>query len=111
KYNNRFDYSEINWVNRKTKIDIICKICNNKLSQTPDEHLHWKSSECCKYCRDIENEKHFIKRADKIHNSKFDYSEMNWVNGTIKVVIICKEHNIKFRQTPNGHLGGSNGCS
>ena len=50
----------------------------------------------------------FIKKAELIHNGKYDYSNVEYVNSQTKVSIICPIHG-KFLQTPAMHLSG-NGC-
>ena len=50
----------------------------------------------------------FIKEVDIIHNYKYNYSKINYINNKTKVCIICPEHG-EFWQTPNEHLMG-NGC-
>lgn len=48
----------------------------------------------------------FIKRAIKIHNNKYEYSKVNYVNIYTKVIIICPKHG-EFKQNPGNHLSGS----
>ena len=50
----------------------------------------------------------FIKRANKKHNNKYDYSKTKYVNYYTKVCIICPEHG-EFWQLPDNHLK-TNGC-
>lgn len=50
----------------------------------------------------------FILKSNLIHGNKYDYSFVNYVNNSTKVVIICPEHG-KFEQTPSHHLSGK-GC-
>lgn len=50
----------------------------------------------------------FKERASIIHDGKYDYSQVNYVNGTIKVDIICPYHGV-FSQRPYMHLQGQ-GC-
>lgn len=50
----------------------------------------------------------FIEKAKKIHDNKYDYSRINYINSATPVEIICQKHGI-FKQTPNGHLSGR-GC-
>jgi hypothetical protein len=50
----------------------------------------------------------FIQKAKAKHNSKYDYSKVNYVNYRTKVKIICPKHG-DFEQTPKDHLRG--GCS
>lgn len=51
----------------------------------------------------------FIEKAAKIHNNKYDYSKVEYVNNHTKVCIICPKHG-EFWQTPASHLSGR-GCS
>ena len=50
----------------------------------------------------------FINRSKEIHDGKYDYSKVNYINTNTKVKIICKIHG-EFEQTPKGHLKGF-GC-
>lgn len=50
----------------------------------------------------------FIERALKVHGDKYDYSSVEYLNSTTKVVILCKIHG-KFLQQPSNHLAG-HGC-
>jgi len=52
----------------------------------------------------------FIKRANNVHDNRFDYSECVYMNMSTKISVICKRHNVKFTQTPANHLHGSVGC-
>ena len=47
----------------------------------------------------------FIAKARKIHNEKYDYSKVEYINNRTKVCIICPIHG-EFWQTPNAHLNG-----
>lgn len=50
----------------------------------------------------------FIRRANEIHNGRYDYSKVQYVNGTTPVIIICPEHG-EFSIKPQKHLAGQ-GC-
>lgn len=50
----------------------------------------------------------FITRANEIHNNKYDYSKVDYINNRTKTCIICPEHG-EFWQTPDVHLRGC-GC-
>ena len=54
------------------------------------------------------NTKEFIIKANLIHNNKYDYSLVEYINNKTKVKIICPKHDVFF-QIPNNHLSG-NGC-
>ena len=51
----------------------------------------------------------FIKRAEVIHNSKYDYSLVYYINAKTKVKIICNKHGI-FEQVPDSHITQKTGC-
>jgi hypothetical protein len=48
----------------------------------------------------------FIEKAIKVHVNKYDYSKVEYVNSSTKVIIICKKHG-DFPQSPHSHLKGS----
>lgn len=50
----------------------------------------------------------FIERSNAIHNGKYDYSKVEWVNTRVKVEIVCPVHG-SFFQKPFKHLEGQ-GC-
>lgn len=56
----------------------------------------------------ITNEE-IIKDFISIHNLRYDYSKVEYKTMHTKVTIVCKEHG-EFRQTPNSHVRGRQGC-
>ena len=50
----------------------------------------------------------FIKKANKTHNNKYDYSLSEYINNKTKLLIICKTHG-SFLQNAKNHMNGS-GC-
>lgn len=111
-HGDKYDYSEVDYVNRCTKVCIICHE-HGEFWQTPDAHFHGNGCpECGKRSRiDFlrSNVDSFIERAKKVHGNKYDYSKVDYVNNCTKVCIICPEHG-EFWQTPSGHLNGY-GCA
>jgi hypothetical protein len=53
--------------------------------------------------------KNFIERANFVHNYKYDYSLVNYVNNETKVKIICHEHGV-FEQEPKKHINRKQNC-
>jgi len=51
----------------------------------------------------------FIDKASKIHQYRYDYSMVHYVNSSTKITIICKTHG-EFTQTPSNHIHSKNGC-
>ena len=54
------------------------------------------------------SQEQFIEEAKKVHNNKYDYSKVSYVNSLTKVKIGCPIHGY-FLQKPKYHLKG-NGC-
>lgn len=50
----------------------------------------------------------YIEKASLIHNGKYDYSKVDYINSDTKICIICPEHG-EFWQRANDHLRGI-GC-
>ena len=110
-HNNFYDYSKTEYYNNKTKIEIICPI-HGSFWQTPNAHLRGQG---CMECGRIkttnslhQTQEEFISKAKIIHNDRYDYSKVNYVCSTDKVIIVCKEHG-EFLQSPANHLQGQ-GC-
>ena len=105
-HHNRYDYSKVKYINNKTKVCIICPD-HGEFWQIPSDHLNGKGCPQCagnvRYDKDT-----FVDKAKIIHNDRYDYSKVEYVNAHTKVCIICPEHG-EFWQTPNNHLNG-NGC-
>ena len=110
-HGNKYDYSKINCNGNKNKGIIICTE-HGEFLQTLDIHLQGKG---CPKCKNkllklmyISNTQEFIQKAKVIHDNKYDYSKVEYVNAISKVIIICKKHG-EFLQTPAIHLS-RHGC-
>ena len=105
-HHNKYDYSKVEYANNKTKVCVICPE-HGEFWQTPSDHLNGKG--CPQCAGNIRCDKDaFIEKAKHMHNDRYDYSKVEYVNAHTKVCIICSEHG-EFWQTPNNHLNG-NGC-
>lgn len=111
KHNDKYDYSKSEYINNHTKVEIICPK-HGIFKQTPKDHLSGRGCPKCKSEKIGEikrsSTEEFIKKANLVHNSKYDYSKVNYINSRLKIEIICPEHGI-FSMTPNNHLKGK-GC-
>ena len=109
KFGDLFDYSNINYVNNKTKITINSKKYG-EISITPKDHLKLKYGcrEEGRKTRKFTNEQ-FIEKSKLVHGNKYDYSKSTYNGMNWKVCIICPEHG-EFWQTPNAHIHLREGC-
>ena len=109
-HGNKYDYSKLDYINSKFKVDIICSL-HGSFFQLPSEH---KSGSGCPKCSKVHRytSKEIIKEFQKIHGLKYDYSKVDYKKSTGKVIIICSKHG-EFLQTPSVHKmgGGCQRCS
>ena len=102
-----FDYSKTVYVNKETKVIIICPKHGEFLSNP--KYFLWENCKCPKCIKENFNEekrKNFIIKANKVHNNKYDYSKVDYKGLKKKVCIVCKEHG-DFWQDIGNHLTGS----
>ena len=111
-----YNYDKVNYVENKTKVEIICpKPGHGSFWQTPANHCQGRGCPSCKYEGlskkfSLTAEK-FIEKAKEVHPyDEYDYSEIEYKNNDTKVKIICKVCGRTFFQTPRDHLSGR-GCS
>ena len=108
-----YDYSETEYVKARADVTVICPK-HGKFSVNASAHVHEKRG--CRKCHFeklhslyCSNTEEFIQKAEKVHNYRYDLSEVNYVNNKTPVKIKCKKCGRTFTQTPQGHLSGR-GC-
>jgi hypothetical protein len=106
-HGDKYDYSKVDYKNSNTKVIIICKEHGDFL-QIPNTHLNNNGCSKCSGNYTLTAEE-FIEKAMLIHDDKYDYSKVNYINNNTDICIICKEHG-EFVQKPKNHLK-SHGCS
>lgn len=108
-HGSRYDYSHVEYVNAKTKVEIICPD-HGPFMQTPDKHTGRDKCGCpmCAGNRPGSTES-FVKSARRVHGDVYDYSMVAYNGNKTKVEIICPVHGA-FWQTPSNHLSGR-GCA
>lgn len=111
-HNNLYDYSEVNYVNSFTKIDIICPV-HGKFEQVPYDHVRGAGCKTCaidalKLINSYTHEQ-FIEKSNEIHNNLYDYSKTKYTKARNNVIIICKKHG-EFSQKAGSHMYYGHGC-
>ncbi|MBR6517537.1 MAG: hypothetical protein IKT40_11955 [Bacilli bacterium] len=107
-HNNKYDYSKVEYINDKVCVKITCPI-HGEFLQKPKDHLRgYGCKECNIEYNKLKQKNDFIINAKLIHDNKYDYSKVEYVNNYTKVCIICPIHG-EFWQTPKSHLNG-HGC-
>ena len=118
-HGDKFDYTEIVYVNAITKITIKCNTCSHTWNTIPGNFTHNKTG--CPNCKILRHRKRmseewiprneFISYCTEIHNNKYDYSCTIYPpsNKGGKILIVCPEHG-KFEQRYGDHRKGI-GCN
>ena len=118
KFNNKFDYSKVKYINNHTKVKIICPE-HGEFEQTPDNHLNSKYG--CPECtlnynrrnRTIKTFTKWINIAKDKFNSKYTYYIDEYINSNFtsndKVRITCPKHG-DFEQLIYDHAKSQYGC-
>ena len=106
-HGDRYDYSKVDYVNAKTKVTILCRV-HGEFTQTPSNHLSNFNCQKCSNNFKLDTLT-FVDKANKIHNKKYDYSKVNYINTDTPIIIICKEHG-EFNQIPDFHINRKCGC-
>lgn len=105
KHNGRYDYSNVNYINARTKVKIICSE-HGEFEQLPYNHKRGNGCPKCLYNK--KNIKTILNEFKKTHGDKYNYSNVIYKSIDDKVKIICPEHG-EFEQTPYYHRSGQ-GC-
>jgi flavorubredoxin len=112
KHGNKYDYTKT--VYGKDNTEKVCIICpeHGEFWQSPREHLSGCGCPKCGKEKSAKNRilciEEYIKRANEIHQNKYDYSKAEYSKLKDKICIICPEHG-EFWQEAFSHLSGC-GC-
>lgn len=107
-HENKYVYTNVIYKNSTTKVSITCPIHGDFL-QIPKAHLKGQGCKFCGYECNAESRTtglaEFIRRSKEIHNDKFDYSKVVYINSGAKVIVICPKHG-EFAPTAQQHISG-----
>lgn len=107
-----YDYSRANYVNFKTKLEIVCPM-HSSFWTTPLSHIYLKSG--CPTCglkkrktKPKKTTEEFVKKSNVVHDSRYGYTKAIYTSSSEKLIITCHDHG-DFEMAANNHLNGS-GC-
>jgi len=105
-HNGFYSYSKTYYINAKSKITITCPI-HGDFIQPAGNHLSGRGCKECAIIKKIPKHKNtFIKKALNIHNYKFSYDNIDYINMKTKINLLCPEHG-EFSVKPERHLAGT----
>ena len=111
----KFNYSITEYSGTRDFIEYTC-LLHGKQSMRAGKHKGSKfgCNSCAKdysnECKKVKGYKSFLDKGKETHGDWYDYSKVDYMNSSEKVIIICPEHG-EFLQTPNSHRkSGCMGC-
>ncbi len=100
-FGDRYDYTNTKIIKSNQKVEIGCK-SHGSFFVTPNNHLNKKSG--CPKCKNVD--KNFIESCNVVHDYRYDYTLVEYVNNRSEIKIKCPAHGI-FIQTAMHHKSGS----
>lgn len=107
-HGDKYDYSLVDYKSTNEKVKIVC-IEHGLFEQSPSNHIQGHGCPKCAIKKITKSKGDFVIKANKIHNNKYNYSKVKYINASTKVIIICPIHG-EFKQSPNTHISKKSGC-
>lgn len=103
-----YDYSGAAYTHSMQPLTIICPV-HGPFEIRPNNHL--SSKQGCQKCskRHRPTLEEFKQQAAIVHNNRYDYADVVYVNNKSKISIKCMLHG-SFLQTPKDHIHNAAGC-
>lgn len=106
-HGNKYDYSKFIYTHNKNKSIVICHK-HGEFFTSYDIHLKGSICPKCNLEERALTTEAWINKANQIHDFKYDYSKVEYINCRTKIEIGCFDHG-PFWQIPQNHLSGT-GC-
>lgn len=109
KYEDKFDYSNTKFSSVNDVVEIICKKHGSFYKKFI---CHINSKHGCDKCREEYSrvaQDDFIKKANKIHNYRYNYSKTKYTIGENNIIVICDQHG-EFKVNASAHINVGRGC-
>lgn len=116
-HGDKYDYSEINYINSYTPLTIKCP-WSGHFMVNPRVHSCGKRKQGCPKCdsnnfryaaRRVESFENFVLRAKAKHGDKYIYQPSGYTKMRDIAVIICPKHG-EFKQEAKFHVKSAHGC-
>lgn len=108
-HGDRYDVSEVKYVNSTTKVVLVCPV-HGRFSSRPDMLLNGCGCpECHNDMRSrlaAKTKEKFVEEVDQLYGGRYDVSDAEYVNQDTRIKVNCKEHGM-FSVVPYKLLHGS----
>lgn len=111
-HGDKYDYSNVNYLNNKTHVLVRCISCDETFRVRPDAHFNGRGCIKCGYQRSSEKRRttkeRFVELATRYHGDRYDYTDSIYTGMSDTINIVCKDHG-EFNQLVSNHITGA-GC-
>ena len=110
KFGDKYDYSEVKYINADTPITVICKEHNVTIKN--NLYALIKKDNMCPTCNRIKSQqKKLIAKLQNKFGDKYDYSKVRYTTSDGNAIIICPKHGeFKIRYVDLPRHNGCNKC-
>lgn len=109
KHGEKYDYNNTVYNGSRKKIKYVC-YTHGEVTQLSGDHKNGFGCQKCSgnFKYDLE---YFKDRSLEVHQNKYNYDKVLFVNYTAKVIIHCNTCDKDFTMTPKMHINQKNGCA
>jgi hypothetical protein len=114
-YNNKYDYSLVEFKYNNDKVKIICP-AHGEFKQYVTHHIGKSKLGCPKCSYDVRSKdkrltpNEFLSKLDEIIIKNYQYDLSDYKNMLSYIDITCKIHNTKYKQLAQSFIKGNLGC-
>jgi len=110
-HKNKYDYTEIQYVNQHTKVKLYCKKHKYYFYITPQNHLNRKHG-CpkCGFDNIKYSQEEYINKCKDIYGDKYDFSNTIYNGSNKKIKIYCKLHQEYFETDATRFINKKQEC-
>lgn len=108
-HGDRYDYSKVNYVTGRTKVEIICKK-HGIFKQNPETHLSGSICPICSNETRMQTLEYYIRLSKEKHGDKYDFSKSVYLGAMKEIEVHCKQCGNVFFITPTALVKGK-GCA
>lgn len=106
----RYDYSQVNYVNSRTKITIICPT-HGEFSISPENHLRGRGCPACSKQAKIKKLKKSTSEVEsKLRIDEFEYPNFKYTGARGKITVKCKTCGNTHTPTWDNHINKKRSC-
>ena len=92
-HGDKFDYSKVNYISTRQKVDIICKNCGNVFQQLPKNHMNGQGCPNCSFSGEPREKrsKHFTDFIMKEYGNEFTFPnpKEEYIDKKSRITTIC----------------------